>query len=300
MKPSFGSNWPRREATTRGDESGAYPSEWSDRRSLPAVIVGTMRKHWKTATMAATAYVGDSPWFPLDYLLRLVRVALLLSIWRLILAGKGSVSGLSLETVLTYTLVSEVFAEVLNCRTELTYALWNGDIATFFLQPMSLVSQAMARAVGRWGFSFVAFSIPLFLVSPLLGANPRPASLATVFFLVPSLAFSVAVGFALEFIYLALMVALDQNPWGISRIRDALTTVFSGALIPLALMPWGIGDVFAWLPYASMASAPLRIYTGTGDAPWLIALQLFWSVILWLVAIWLWRANREKLATYGG
>ncbi len=259
-----------------------------------------MRKHWKTATMAAVAYVGDSPWFPLDYLLRLVRVAVLLSIWHLILQGRGPVSGLSLETVLTYTLISEVFAEVLNCRTELTYALWNGDIATFLLQPMSLVSQAVARTVGRWGFSFGAFSIPLLLLSPLLGANPLPASLVAVSFFIPSLVLSVAVGFALEFIFLALMVALEQNPWSISRIRDALTTVFSGALIPLALLPWGIGDVFSWLPYASMASAPLRIYTGTGDAPLLVSLQLVWAIILWLVARWLWRANREKLVTYGG
>lgn len=49
-----------------------------------------------------------------------------------------------------------------------------------------------------------------------------------------------------------------------------------------------------------MASAPLRIYTGTRDAPLLVSLQLVWAVVLWLIAAWLWRENRDKLATYGG
>ena len=51
----------------------------------------------------------------------------------------------------------------------------------------------------------------------------------------------------------------------------------------LALMPWGIGDVLGYLPFASMASAPLRIYTGTGDPALLLGLQAFWLAVRYLV-----------------
>ena len=54
--------------------------------------------------------------------------------------------------------------------------------------------------------------------------------------------------------------------------------MLSGAVIPLALLPWGLGDVLEWLPFASLAWAPLSIYTGIGDAPRLIALQVFWAL----------------------
>ena len=37
--------------------------------------------------------------------------------------------------------------------------------------------------------------------------------------------------------------------------------LMSGALLPLAYYPWGLGEVFAWLPFAAMAWAPLAIYT---------------------------------------
>jgi ABC-2 type transport system permease protein len=58
--------------------------------------------------------------------------------------------------------------------------------------------------------------------------------------------------------------------------------------------------VFGWLPFAAMASAPLRIYTGTGDPVPLLLLQLGWSVALWPVAYWSWNRNRQRLVSYGG
>ena len=79
-----------------------------------------------------------------------------------------------------------------------------------------------------------------------------------------------------------------------------LSVLLSGAVIPLALMPWGIGGVLGYLPFAALASAPLRIYTGTGDAVSLLALQAGWAAVLWLLAHLMWNANRERLVTHGG
>ena len=76
--------------------------------------------------------------------------------------------------------------------------------------------------------------------------------------------------------------------------------MLSGAVMPLALLPWGLGDVLAWLPFAAIAWAPLAIYTGIGDPPRLMALQVGWAFVLWPLAGWLWRANREKVVGYGG
>lgn len=79
-----------------------------------------------------------------------------------------------------------------------------------------------------------------------------------------------------------------------------MSILLSGSLLPLALLPWGIGAVFGWLPFASMASAPLRIYTATGNPLSLLALQAFWSVTLWIAARFAWARNRERLVSHGG
>jgi ABC-type uncharacterized transport system permease subunit len=115
-----------------------------------------------------------------------------------------------------------------------------------------------------------------------------------------SLILAISVGLALEFIFGALVVALEQGVWVVSQVRVALTTILSGSLLPLALLPWGLGAVFGWLPFAAMASAPLRIYTGTGDPLPLLLVQAGWSAVLWPLAHWMWQANREKLVGYGG
>ncbi len=225
---------------------------------------------------------------------------MLLSVWRTILAGKGVVAGMTIESVLTYTLIEEVFAEQLTTRTELWISLRDGSIAVSLLQPFGLVGQFTSRMFGRWFFSFFTFSIPLLLVSPGLGVNPLPSSVEAGAAFLLSLILAISVGVALEFIFGALMVYFEQSVYAVDRVRAAISLLASGALIPLALMPWGLGDVLAWLPFASVASAPLRIYTGTGDPISLMALQLGWSLVLWPLAQWFWRINRERLVSFGG
>ncbi len=137
-----------------------------------------VRRHLKTATMAASAFAGDSPLFMVDYLLRFLRVAVLLALWRTILAGKGEVSGMTMASVLTYTLVAEVFAEPLSCYTRLEDALWNGTIALRFLpilgEQLESIGQAQAsrgvshEAQSRWRVvrnarQLAALIVPLFV-----------------------------------------------------------------------------------------------------------------------------------------
>ena len=264
-------------------------------------MVGTLlRQYYKTAMMSAAGIVGDNALFLLDYLLRFLRVALLLSLWRILLAGRGVVSGMTLASVLTYTLIAEVFAEPLACRTWLESAFWDGSITTRFLRPMGIFGQFAAEMFGKWAFSFCLFSLPLLLAAPLLGVNALPASsLSAVLFLL-SLVLGISVGLALEYIFSALAIGLGMHPYAMNSMRAAVQALLSGAFLPLALLPWGIGNLFGLLPFAAMASIPLRIYTGTGNPPLLLATQAGWSVVLWPLAIFLWKKYRERMVSHGG
>ena len=260
----------------------------------------TLHKYWKTAMMAAASYIGDSPLFLVDYLFRFLRVAVLLALWRVILAGKGSVSGMTLEAVLTYTLIAEVFGGQLAPRTSLDWTFWSGAIVGRMLQPLGIFGQFAAEMCGRWLFELSIFSLPLLLVAPLLGVSPLPAGPAAAVLFPISLLLGISVGLALEFVFGALLVILALPLWALRQIRAAVTMLLSGALLPLALLPAGVGAAFAWLPFASMASAPLQIYVGTGDAPWLMAVQIGWSLLLWPLARWLRNVSRERMVAYGG
>jgi ABC-2 type transport system permease protein len=253
----------------------------------------------KTAAMSA-GDVGDSPLFVVDYGLRILRVLILLALWRTILAGRETSGAMPLAAVLTYTVVGEVFAEQLAVRTTLNLAFWEGTLVIRFLRPLGMVRQLAAEMAGKWMISLGLFSVPLLLVTPLLDVDPRPSSVLAGALFVLSLGLAVLVGLALDLFFGALTVALEQPVWLIDYTRTAAATLLSGSLLPLAYYPWGLGDVFSWLPFSAMAWAPLAIYTGTGDPlRWLIS-QVAWTAVLWPIADWMWRANREKLVGYGG
>ncbi len=250
--------------------------------------------------IAATGLVGDSKLFLLDYLLRLLRVAMLLSIWRTLFAGRHEVGGMTLSTLLTYTLIAEAFAEPLAARTDLPGYFWTGTLLGRYLRPLNLFGQFAAEACGSWALHFALFSLPLLLLAPALGVNPLPSSgVAAVSFAV-SLVLAVSVGLALENIFVAIGIWWQMPIWIIDRMRSAFNALLSGAFIPLALLPFHLGAVLGWLPFASMASAPMRLYTGTGDPLRLIGLQAVWAALLWPLAIRLWDASRERMVSYGG
>jgi ABC-type uncharacterized transport system permease subunit len=254
---------------------------------------------WVIAALEATGTLGEDALFIVQFMFRLLRVIVLLSLWRVILPAADA-TGMTLSTALTYTLIQEVFTEQLLPRTNIEWALHDGGIAMRFLQPLDLVSQFIARMVGSWVFGLVCCSLPLLLMAPWLGVNPAPASAGAGGLFLVSVLCTVAVGVAFDFIFAALLTHFEGSAYIVGRVRVAISLLLSGALVPLALLPWNLGAILQWLPFAALASAPLRIYTGTGDARWLLALQVAWAVVLWVLARRLWQHYRERLVSYGG
>src|SRR5262245_1738000 len=119
-----------------------------------------------TATMAAGAPISDGPLLLLDYLMHGLRVVLLLSIWRTLLEPGQSVEGVTLGSVLTYTLIAAVFADQVDVRTELGWTIWNGTVVTRYLQPIGMVGLYLAETLGAWAFRFATYSLPLLALSP--------------------------------------------------------------------------------------------------------------------------------------
>jgi len=232
--------------------------------------------------------------------LRFVRVLILLAIWPTLIPPGAIVSGYRLEAVLTYSLVAEVFSTQLNVRTPIAGALWNGAIATRFTWPMPLATQYAAEMIGDWALPMLLVSAPLLLLAPLLGVNPLPASAPHLGLFVVSLVLAVTIGIAIDMACMVLIVRIDLGPWVLDAARAVVQAICSGAWVPIALLPLHLGALFTWLPFASTASAPLRIYTGTGDPAPLLALQAAWAIVLSVAVRAAWNASREQVALYGG
>ncbi len=259
-----------------------------------------VRAHLATARIAASGPLADGLWAVFAVALRFVRVLILLAIWPTLIPPGEVVSGYRLGAVLTYSLVAEVFSPQLDVRTRVAGALWNGAIAMRFTWPMPLATQYAAEMIGEWALPVLLVSAPLLLLAPVLGIDPLPASAAHLALFLVSLVLAIAIGIAIDMAYTVLTVRIDLGPWVLNAVRAVVQTICSGAWVPLALLPFHLGALFDWLPFASAASAPLRIYTGTGDPLRLLALQVAWVIVLTVAVRAAWNASREKVALYGG
>lgn len=258
------------------------------------------RPYVSTATMAATAGIGEHPLVLLDHAIALLRVFLLVAIWRSVLQSDAAPAEPAMGAVLTYIVLAQVLSQQLDVRTEVLTAVWEGAVASRLLRPVSTFLDYLAEMAGGWGLRAATFSIPVVALTPVLGVSLAPADPARGALFVVSLALSVAVGSAVDFLFALLVIRVPDNMWSLRMGREALVPLVSGAVIPLSLMPWSIGKVLMWLPFASMVSAPLRIYTGDGPVLGLLVLQAMWAAALWPLTRFAWGQAAPRVVSFGG
>lgn len=256
-----------------------------------------LRPYFATARMSAL----EQSYFGLGeviggYALRALRLLALLALWKALFSQGADTGGMSLPMLLSYTAASAAFSDLIDVRTPASAWMHEGSILSQYLRPMGILPQLAAHAAGGWVMPFLLFSVPVLAVCGALGIRVLPQS--PWFFL--SLALSVSIGFAIDFLFACLVIRLNNAAWLAEVIRRAITALLSGAVIPFALLPWGIGDVLKLTPFASAAGAALSLFAGLEPAQKLIPLQLFWNALLWPAALYLFRRSRERMVSHGG
>jgi ABC-2 type transport system permease protein len=201
---------------------------------------------------------------------------------------------------LSYVVLAQILAPQLIVDTGILYSVWDGRVASRLLRPLSPFGDYLSEMLGGWVLRMLTFSLPAVGVALLLGVHLGPAQGSRAAWSLLSITLTVAVGAAVDFLFALAVVRASENMWAFRYARDSLVPLASGLIIPLGLMPWGIGKVLAWLPFASMASVPLRIYTGQGQPEALIALQAVWALALWSVTRIAWRRAAAKMVSFGG
>ena len=231
-----------------------------------------------------------------EYLLKLVALATQWMVWRAILPEGAAVDGMTRRGMLMYVTVSSALAPLLDVRTPASSWLHDGTMLGLFQRPRSVYAQLAAHTVGGWIVPLTFYGAPLLILSALLGFGPVPAS--GWFF--PSLLLCVSQGFAVDYLFACLQIRIRNVDWAMHVLRGALTALLTGGLIPFAALPWGIGRWLELSPLGTLAGAPLSLLAGIGRPMRLVGAQLFWNITLWPLALWAFRASRERMVSYGG
>lgn len=231
-----------------------------------------------------------------EYLLKLIALAAQWMVWRAILPEGVVVDGMTRRGMLVYVTVSSALGPLLDVRTPASSWLHDGTMLGLFQRPRSVYGQLAAHTVGGWLVPLSLYGTPLLALSALMGFPPVPES--GWFF--PSLLLCVSQGFAVDYLFACWQMRMRNVDWAMYVLRGALAALLTGGLIPFAALPWGMGRWLELSPLGTLAGAPLALLTGLGAPARLIGAQLFWNITLWPLALWAFRASRERMVSYGG
>ncbi len=255
-----------------------------------------MFKYMKTARMSYLEKTNGGVIYLLpDVMIKIFTLIPLIFLWRVVMSS-GAEVGMSMAQMLTYTYVSALLSDMMVVKTAASGWLSEGVLMKLYGRPLSVLGQLITQTVGGWLPLLILFSFPMVLLAPALGVNLKPAS---PWFLL-SLLLCISLGFAIDFLFACLSIKLRNMSWLINRIRTAVISLFSGTIIPISLLPFGIDKLMKYQPFACLGGSPLSIYVGSANPGSVLILQLIWNLILWPIALLIFKKSQEGIVSYGG
>ncbi|MFN8491817.1 MAG: ABC-2 family transporter protein [Caldilineaceae bacterium] len=234
----------------------------------------------------------------------LIWVVVLYYLWRTVYASTTQMGDFDWQAMRTYIGVSYAVNSLLSYGAvgAMTWNVRTGRIATELLRPLDYLLTQLAQSVGIAVLEgCLGSTMALLLGIFLLHISPPASFSAACFFLI-----SVALGYLIKFLVsfmAALLCFWTIEGQGIIWGQIAVINLFSGALIPLNLLPSWLQTIVLALPFQGILFTPVSIYIGRlqGAAlAWALAAQIGWVIILWFLAQLLWRPATRALEFQGG
>jgi len=199
-------------------------------------------------------------------------------------------------------LINILSSLVLGTRTtDVANDILTGDIANYFLKPMSffkfLISKEVADKFVNFTFSVLEILLLLFVFKPhiYIQTNPLPYLL---FFI------SIFIGLVLSFcisVSLSFIAFWSTDTWAPRFIFFTLVSMLAGTFFPLDILPKSIYNLLLLTPFPYLLFLPSKIFTHGFSFDILIPLviSIIWTVILINLTKIIWKNGIKNYSAYG-
>ena len=232
-----------------------------------------------------------------------LRVYLIMVVWTALYRDNGMRQNMPLHSTITYLTLALLIGLIYNVNGAYVVRerIREGSIAIDFMRPISIPWYVFADTLGQTGFAILQI-VPALALALLIVHVDGPAS--PVAFL--AFVASVAVGFVVNF-FLDMMMATitfwTMEIFGIQLMVQFITSLLSGAVVPLYFFPGVLQKVVLALPFAAIYNAPLSIYIGRAhgvEIAQTLAVQALWAAVFGSLSFVLWRVGERRVVIQGG
>lgn len=255
------------------------------------------------AGMAAKTRLAYNMWVWADFVVTIVSMIVFVYFWRAVYANTSTLSGLALSQTITYILLARLLSPLVETRTIFFFGFMirQGQIAVELTRPLDMQARIMTESFAEL-LVFLVQRLPLFLIAWLFfGLHlPSDATLWGAFFV--SLVLGQIVLFLFDWMFACLAFYVTET-WGLSVVRVAAGSFFSGAIVPLVMMPDWLQDLAAGLPFAQAMAVPVSFLSGistAADAPHIWLTQILWLLVLLVLSRIVFGIAVRKVTVQGG
>ncbi len=236
---------------------------------------------------------------------QLIQVFFKIAIWRAVFRGAPEVDGVSLDQMITYTLLAGTLLgawEWPRLIQAVDAAITSGDIAVFLLKPLGYPSYLLSTELGNLCFRLALVVLPsAAVVAAVYGLEPPASAWHGALFL-PFCVLSFAMQFVLALGF-GLLAFWLMTAFSLEWLLQGLFTLLSGSFVPLWFFPERLGALVRYSPFAWIGFHPVAVYLGKlsgGEALGYLALGAAWLALLGLGVLWLWRRATLRITIQGG
>ncbi len=272
-------------------------------------VLNTLRRragvYGAIAAMVPKGFLAYSLWVWVELFTQVLSMAIMSFFWRAVYAGAGGglIGGLTLQQTLNYVLLAQVLAPMVESRFifHMGWMLREGQIAVDLARPVDMQARYGAENLAEL-LTDLTIKAPLLLVAWLLFGLQLPSNPLTWGAFFVALLLGRVVFFCFNWMFASLAFYTTET-WGLSVLYEGVAKFFSGALLPLAILPGWLQTVADVLPFAQMLYVPVALLSGItplSEAPRVWLIQLAWLVGTAVVSRYAFNFGLRKVTVQGG
>ncbi len=220
------------------------------------------------------------------------------SIWDSVYLDVKDYNGFSQESILIYFVLSFVIQSLLPrwIAMEIGWGVKKGDIIHNLLKPIKFKQYYFNYSFGDVIFTFIFMGIPIIILSIFTSSMVGCQDLF-------GFIFSVTMAYIIVF-HIFYMIGLLSfwltNIWGIFITFDFVYLFFSGAYLPLQLMPKWLKIISEILPFKYIIGFPISRWLDSSVDIMGFSIQLIWVILLTIASNLIYKKAKKKVEIFGG
>lgn len=224
--------------------------------------------------------------------------------WKALFKNADSMSGVTVDTMLEYTVVSSMVSVLLTTNVEwrITDSVRKGTIAVDMMRPVNIFKVFFAENLS--GVTALIFQnlLPIFIIGSLIIKLPTPNSVMDAVLFLVSLLLAFLINWYLAVIFgMWAFKVIEMS--ALIQVKKHLIRLLSGSMIPLWFFPEWLKNILECLPFVYIYQMPISIFVGQYTMKSLqkgLLMQLLWVVVLGLTEAYLERCITRSVMIQGG